>query len=96
MGALLCPSLFAFEATVCKRGTLERKVEIKSESSEKKVPCQVMYLKEGETEAKALWNAQADAAYCETKATEFVEKLVSMGWQCAASSASTEAATSTP
>lgn len=67
-------------STTCKMGSVERKVEIVTTDATKKVPCEVKYTKDGEE--KVLWNATTDASYCETKASEFVAKLSSLGWQC--------------
>ncbi len=73
---------FSAEVTVCKNGEIERRVEVVSTSSEKSVPCEVKYFKEGDDSGKVLWSAQNEADYCKKKAKEFTEKLVSLGWQC--------------
>ncbi len=76
------PLLAFAEVTICKNGNLERRIEITSTVSDKKVPCEVKYFKEGDEAGKTLWNAQNDAEYCEKRANEFTEKLSSLGWQC--------------
>ncbi len=80
--------VFAADATVCKNGKSERKVEVVAKESGKKVPCEVTYTKEGETEGKILWSATNDEGYCEAKAKEFEQKLGTLGWQCEAATAS--------
>ena len=66
----------------CKNGAAERQITVTSTDATKKVPCEVKYKKEGEAEEKALWSAQADPDYCDTKAKEFSEKLTSLGFTC--------------
>ncbi len=66
--------------SACKQGNQERKVSIVKIEEPKPVPCEVKYLREdGE---KTLYTAHNDAAFCESKANEFVEKLKSSGWEC--------------
>ena len=76
----------AADITVCKSGSLERRVEVSFTNAEAKVPCEVKYFKEGNAEGKVLWSAQNEVGYCEKKAVEFVEKLGTWGWDCAAKS----------
>jgi hypothetical protein len=67
----------------CTQGELVRRVEIYTEPGTT-VPCEVHYFKDTEApgEQQVLWSAQADAGYCQTKATEFVAKLEGWGWTC--------------
>lgn len=53
------------------------------------VPCEVQYFKDTEApgESQVLWSAQAQAGYCESKASEFVAKLEGWGWSCSAGAA---------
>jgi hypothetical protein len=95
-------AVFSFSAlgaeTVCKSGNSERKIEVITAEGGK-APCEVKYTKEGEAEAKTLWNAQNDASFCTTKAGELVEKLSGTGWQCTgdiAASGAAEAKAATP
>lgn len=71
-------------AATCKKGELERTVTVKVDVEGKKAPCRVEYVKDTRQAAdvKALFSAQNDGSYCETKAKEFTEKLVSQGWTC--------------
>jgi hypothetical protein len=67
----------------CTSGELTRRVEIFSEPGVA-VPCEVHYYKDTEApgERQVLWRAQNDAAYCASKAQEFIAKLNDMGWDC--------------
>jgi len=72
---------FALTSMVCKMGKIERKVEIRYPEAGKKVPCQVVYVREG-GEEKVLYTAQTQAGYCQEKATEFAGGLVERGFAC--------------
>lgn len=67
----------------CTHGDLTRRVEIYTEPGVT-VPCEVHYYKDTEApgEQQVLWHASSDAAYCETKTTEFIGKLTGWGWSC--------------
>lgn len=83
--ALVVVSAVSFSAfgavSTCKSGASERKIEVTTAEGGK-APCEVKYTKEGEAEGKTLWNAQNDADYCTTKASELVGKLSGTGWEC--------------
>ena len=66
----------------CKHGKGVRKVEIKYLAAGKKVPCQVIYTKENETEGKTIFNAGTKEGFCENKAAEFNDKLAKIGYVC--------------
>jgi hypothetical protein len=68
----------------CIMGDLTRRVEIFYEPGGV-LPCEVRYIKETEApgQTQVLWNAQNEAGYCEARAREFVERLRTLGWQCA-------------
>ena len=70
----------ANEEYVCNFGDDKRLIRVNYDSEHEQVPCQVQYDK-GHG-AETLWNAQSEAGYCESKATEFVEKQESWGWSC--------------
>jgi len=75
----------AADITVCKKGNLERKVEIiYPNGADSKVPCEVRYQKEGAApEGQRLYNATSDETYCAKQAEKFVaESLVAKGWEC--------------
>lgn len=76
----------------CTMGELTRRVEIMHETGVS-VPCEVHYYKDSEApgERQVLWRAMSEEGYCEAKTTEFIAKLESMGWNCGASSAPTDA-----
>jgi hypothetical protein len=67
----------------CTNGEMVRRVEIYTEPG-RTVPCEVHYFKDTEVpaEPEVLWSAQADAEYCQEKATSFVAKLEEWGWTC--------------
>jgi hypothetical protein len=65
----------------CTQGDLTRRVEV-ARLGAADVPCEVRYFKEGETDPQVLWNAQAEAGYCEAQARDFVAKLQGFGWVC--------------
>lgn len=71
----------------CTYGDMQRRVEIAHEPGVE-VPCSVHYFKDTEApgEQQVLWSADSDPAYCQTKATEFVAKLESWGWDCGGNS----------
>ena len=78
----------------CTYDELVRRVEILTEPG-MPVPCEVHYHKDTESpgEHQVLWSAQNDAAYCESKTTEFVAKLEEWGWSCSAGGAAAAPAT---
>lgn len=90
VAALILPVL-AFaqdqQSYQCTFGELTRRVEIFSEPGVA-VPCEVHYYKDTEApgERQVLWQAQNDAAYCASKAQDFIVKLNDMGWDCGQSS----------
>lgn len=71
---------------VCKKGSLERRVETTPISPGH--PCQVKYFKESGAEGSVLWSAKNKSNYCEDKANQFVQKLKTFGWHCADGSVS--------
>lgn len=50
------------------------------ESAQEQIPCEVQYDKGEGTQT--LWTAKTETGYCESKASEFVEKQKSWGWSC--------------
>ena len=80
--SLLCWSISAMasEDYVCNHGDAQRMISVVYENDQEPVPCEVQYDK-GEG-VQTLWNAQAEAGYCENKAAEFIEKQESWGWSC--------------
>jgi len=74
-----CQVALADTSYVCTNGGMERKIEVVYLGTEK-VPCEVRYTKDGNTEV--LWTAQAEEGYCEAKAADFVGKQRGWGWVC--------------
>ncbi|MGI9220783.1 MAG: hypothetical protein ACR2QS_07090 [Woeseiaceae bacterium] len=94
--ALLSPGLVFAQANTsyqCTYDGMQRRIEILTEPGVS-VPCQVQYHKDTEMpgEVQTLWTADSDAAYCDSKASEFVAKLEGWGWSCAAGSSPETAA----
>jgi hypothetical protein len=81
-GTFALPVFAAAEAAnyECVNGGSTRRVEV-AFPVVGETRCEVRYHKDGES--VVLWNAQADSAYCETKARDFVAKLREAGWSCA-------------
>ena len=77
---LCCFTVMAGEKYVCNNGDAKRVISVMYESALEPVPCEVQYDK-GDG-AQTLWSAQAEAGYCEAKASEFVAKQESWGWSC--------------
>ena len=75
-----CFTATANEQYVCSHGDAKRLISVLYDNAESPLPCEVHYDK-GEG-AQVLWNAKSEAGYCETKASEFVEKQESWGWSC--------------
>ena len=73
-------NVYADEIIVCTNGQQERMVSIIYQDQDAKVPCDVEYTKNGQTET--LWHAENEYGYCQEKAEEFIQKLNELGWQC--------------
>ena len=78
---LFSSNLLAMEnqLNICTKGAELRAVEI-AYLTEDAIPCEVKYTRNRVT--KSLWQAQHNAGFCETKATEFVNQLENSGWNC--------------
>jgi hypothetical protein len=80
--SILLPLNAYADSWSCRYGNDVREVHME-QTTPAPLPCQVLYRKLTEgAEDQVLWTAQNDAAYCEFKAKEFVEKLESWGWTC--------------
>ncbi len=77
---LLANSAMADIGYICSHADKERKIDVVYKEPNSKVPCDVQYTKDGNTEV--LWQAANLEGYCEQKAEEFVQKQVGWGWQC--------------
>jgi hypothetical protein len=79
---LVAPFAANADSWSCRQGNNVREVHVER-TGDNPVPCQVVYRKLTEgVEDQVLWNAQFDAGYCDSKATDFVAKLESYGWTC--------------
>ena len=73
-------NLYADETITCTDGQQERVISIIYQNQDAKVPCDVKYTKNGQTET--LWHADIEFGYCEEKAEEFIQKHIEWGWRC--------------
>ena len=73
-------NLYADESIICTDGQLERVISIIYQDQDAKVPCDVQYTKDGQTET--LWHAENEYGYCEEKVAEFIQKHIEWGWRC--------------
>ena len=71
----------------CTQGNLTRTVSVVYANPGQPVPCEVLYEKPSEQQSMTLWRAQNEVGYCEARASEFVEKLKNLGWDCTESAA---------
>jgi len=88
--AVVVPTLVAAQSNhsySCTQGSLTRRVEV-AYSGPADVPCEVRYVKDGESSAQVLWRAATQGGYCEAQARDFVAKLQSMAWVCSDSGTS--------
>jgi hypothetical protein len=77
---LLASPAFADTTYRCTYGQQERIISVVYQDQETKVPCEVLYQKDGVT--ATLWSAQNEVGYCEENAERFVEKQRRWGWLC--------------
>ena len=68
------------ETYACLYGDTERKIKVVYFEAGSKVPCEVIY--EKDTETQVLWSANNVEGYCESKMATFVEKQRNWGWDC--------------
>jgi hypothetical protein len=80
LGLVLSFNVFAQPEYVCKHGELIRNIDIVYSSSEKQVPCKVVYIKS--TGTRSFWSTKTELGYCESKAEEFANMKRSKGWSC--------------
>ena len=70
----------ADESYVCTHGQKERVISVVYGDQATKLPCDVRYQKDGDTQT--LWHAENEEGYCKQKAVEFVQKQEGWGWDC--------------
>ena len=89
LASFILPATFAAAQSEnnyrCTYNDLVRRVEIVYETGVA-VPCEVHYYKDSEApgERQVLWQAFNESGYCESQTRDFVARLESMGWACAA------------
>ena len=70
------------KATKCKNGQHVREVEIRH-GENGSLGCKVYYHKPTERlDSKVLWNSSHNRGFCETKMSQFLQKLEGWGWRC--------------
>lgn len=68
---------------LCHKDDLTREVIIDYPAAPATLPCSVFYAKPDENAVpRAIWQATNTEGFCQEKATAFVAKLSSWGWQC--------------
>jgi hypothetical protein len=69
----------------CRRGDLERRIEVQFADDADRLPCQVMYWSDARSpeRPRVPWNAEHQLAFCLDKAREMVDGLQNAGWTCA-------------
>ena len=84
ISAFLASSAYAVQ---CKQGDLTRSVDVVYTNPGQSVPCEVVYEKPDEGGGlQTLWRAENELGYCEARLSEFVERLESLGFNCAPAS----------
>ena len=79
-GLILSCNVFAQQGYVCKHGEVVRTVEVVYSNPGEQVPCEVVYTRT--TGARALWSAENQVGYCESKAEAFINKHQREGFTC--------------
>ena len=83
LAALAQPTSVSASSWTCQQAEITRQVVISYPEAPVQLPCKVFYAKPNENVMpRVLWEAKNTQDYCEIKAVKFIEKLVSMGWQC--------------
>jgi hypothetical protein len=68
---------------LCQKDNITREVIVDYPAAPSTLPCNVFYAKPDENAVpRALWRATNTEGFCQEKATAFVAKLESWGWQC--------------
>jgi hypothetical protein len=68
----------------CRRGDQVRRIEVRFADDADRLPCQVVYWRDAQSEEgpRVPWNADHERAFCINKAREMVDDLHSAGWTC--------------
>jgi hypothetical protein len=87
MAALLSMNVMAADNIKysCTLDGVERVIEVVYPTAGEKLPCEVHYTKEGETQV--LWTYTNEVDKCEVQAESFVQKQTTWGWRCSNESA---------
>lgn len=78
----LTNSAFAEPHYQCTFGQKERYIRVVQIKPGQPLPCEVRYVKDGES--ATLWQAEHEAGYCERKADAFLAQHREWGWRCQA------------
>ncbi len=72
------------EEYLCRFDETIRRVELRVDDPQERLPCQVVYWKDTEEpdRPRVLWHATTESGFCERKAQELVQELERGGWSC--------------
>lgn len=78
----------------CRRGDLVRRIEVQFADDADRLPCQVLYWRDGETSGgpRVPWRAENQLEFCSRKAREMLDELRAAGWTCDAAAPAQDAA----
>jgi hypothetical protein len=91
LGLLAATTAFAAQATTtdeayaCRNGARERRVELQHADAPDRLPCQVLYWRDGATppdDGKSMWQADHDFGFCIERTRDLVQRLQEAGWKC--------------
>ncbi len=91
LGLLAVTAAFAAQATTtdetysCRNGQRERRVELQHADAPDRLPCQVLYWRDGATppdDGKSMWQADHDFGFCIERTRDLVQRLQEGGWKC--------------
>ncbi len=91
LGLLAATPAFAAQATTtdeaysCRNGERERRVELQHADAPDRLPCQVLYWRDGATppdDGKSMWQADHDFGFCIERTRDLVQRLQEAGWKC--------------
>jgi hypothetical protein len=78
---VFCASMVHSVQYQCAHGLAVRSVTVEYQQRGQQVPCGVVYHKPPQA-PNALWKAQAQLGFCESRAKELVQTLERSGWSC--------------
>ncbi len=91
LGLVAATTAFAAEATStdeaysCRNGQRERRVELQHADAPDRLPCQVIYWRDGASppdDGRSMWQADHDFGFCIERTRDLVQRLQEGGWKC--------------